>query len=162
MTPSEIACLLDEAFGRKIKSKILDADCSDPSIEVEAESILEVCQFLRDHPRMNFEHLAAIRARDYLEPDPKAGSEPRIELNYHLQSYTHRHCLTLQVVLRRQTNGRQRVHHEVASVGSVWNAAAWHERQVRDHCGIEFADRTDLEQMLSGLLERQQIAPIRR
>ena len=158
MTPSEIACLLDEEFGRKIKSKILDAACADPSIEVEAGSILEVCQFLRDHPRMNFERLAAIRAREYLEPDPKAGMEPRIELNYHLQSYTHRHWLTLQVVLPRRKHGRRGAHHEVASVGSVWNAAAWHERQVRDHCGVDFADRTDLEQLLSGLVERRQAA----
>ena len=78
MTAAEIIALLEQQFGERIKSKKLDA--IDPFVVVDAADLLEVCRFLRDDPRLQFDLLNCISGVDYLEPDPKkapkAGFEP--------------------------------------------------------------------------------------
>ena len=62
-----------------------------PSIRSSSSSrrdLLDVCRFLRDDPRLQFDMLNCISGVDYLEPDPKkapkAGFEPHLEVVYHL------------------------------------------------------------------------------
>ncbi len=152
MTAAEMAAILEEKFGAKIKSKKLDAAGFDPSIEVEPSAIAEICEFLRDDPRTKFEFLQCISGVDYLETDakkaPKAGFEPHMEVVYHLQSYTHKHRLTLKVVLPRWKDNKPGELPEVPSVSGVWKVADWHEREVYDLSGVWFTGHPDLSRIL--------------
>ncbi len=152
MTAAEIAALLEQKFGPKIKAKKLDATGFDPFVEVEPSAIAEVCQFLRDDERTKFESLNCISGVDYLEPDPKkapkAGFEPHMEVVYHLQSYTHRHRFTLKVVLPRWKDNTPGKLPEVPTVTGVWKVADWHEREVYDLSGVWFTGHPDLTRIL--------------
>src|SRR5438105_15386327 len=103
MLATEIINVLETELGSRIKDK--KADAIDPFVVVEPANLLEVCRFLRDDSRLKFELLNCISGVDYLEPDPKkvakAGFEPHVEVVYHFQSFTHRHRLTLKVILPR-------------------------------------------------------------
>jgi NADH-quinone oxidoreductase subunit C len=152
MTAAEIAALLEEKFGAKIKSKKLDAAGFDPFVEVEVSAIVEVCQFLRDDERTKFQFLQCISGVDYLETDPKkaskAGFEPHLEVVYHLQSYTHRHRFTLKIILPRWKDNKPGELPEVPSVSGVWKVADWHEREVYDLTGVWFTGHPDLSRIL--------------
>jgi NADH-quinone oxidoreductase subunit C len=150
MTPADIAGLLDQQFGDKIKAKKLDA--LDPFVTVDAADLPDVCRFLRDDPRLSFTLLNCVSGVDYFEPDakkaPKAGFEPHLEVVYHLQSFAHRHRFVLKVMLPRWKDGKPGQLPEVPSVTSIWRAADWHEREVYDLCGVWFTGHPELRRIL--------------
>ena len=150
MTATEIASLLEEKFGDRIKSKKLDA--IDPFAVVEPNAIANVCRFLRDDPRLDFSLLNCISGVDYLEPDPKkapkAGFDPHLEVVYHLSSFRHRHRLVLKLILPRWKDGKAGELPEVPSVTSLWSTAEWHEREVYDLSGVWFTGHPNLTRIL--------------
>jgi NADH-quinone oxidoreductase subunit C len=150
MTSAEIIQVLEQHFGDRIKAKKPDA--IDPSVEVEPGSLLDVCRFLRDDPRLKFEFLNCISGVDYLEPDPKkapkAGFEPHLEVVYHLSSFTHRHRFVVKVILPRWKDNKPGAIPEVPSVTGLWRAADWHERETYDLCGVYFTGHPDLRRIL--------------
>lgn len=150
MTAPEMVTLLEEKFGDRIKSKKLDA--IDPFVVVEPAAIVEVCQFLRDDPRLDFSILNCISGVDYLEPDPKkvpkAGFEPHTEVVYHLSSFSKRHRFVLKAVLPRWKEDRPGNLPELPSVTSIWRTADWHEREVYDLSGVWFTGHPDLTRIL--------------
>ena len=103
MTAGEIIAALERKFGAKIKAK--NAEAIDPFIVVDASDLDEVCWFLQEDHRLNFDLLHCISGVDYLEPDakkaPKAGFDPHLEVVYHLSSFTHKHRLVVKVLLPR-------------------------------------------------------------
>src|SRR5271166_1328549 len=103
MTAAEIAAALDQKFGDRIQSKKLDT--IDPCVVVRPVDLLEVCQFLKEDERLQFDMLNCVSGVDYLEPDPKkapkAGFDPHLEVVYHLSSFRHRHRIVLKVILPR-------------------------------------------------------------
>lgn len=152
MTAAEIAAILEEKFPGKIPAKKLDAAGFDPSVTVDIESLVEICRFLRDDPRLKFESLNCISGVDYLEIDPKkvakAGFDPHLEVVYHLQSISLNHRFTLKVMLPRWKGDKPGELPEVPSVTGVWNAADWHEREVYDLSGVWFTGHPDLSRIL--------------
>jgi NADH-quinone oxidoreductase subunit C len=150
MTPAEIIPILAERFGAAITAK--KADAIDPWIAVEPARLVEVCQFLRDDPRLRFELLNCVSGVDYLEPDPKkvakAGFEPHTEVVYHLQSLTHRHRFTLKIFLPRWKENQPGQLPELPSVAHVWATADWHEREVYDLSGVWFTGHPNLTRIL--------------
>ena len=150
MIATEIIALLEAEFGARIKDKKTDA--IDPFAVVEPENLLDVCRYLRDDPQLKFDLLNCISGVDYLELDPKkvakAGFEPHLEVVYHLSSFTHRHRVTLKVMLPRWKDNKAGNLPEVPSVTSLWAAADWHEREVYDLCGIWFSGHPDLRRIL--------------
>ena len=78
MTSADIIAVLEQQFGDRIKSKNLTA--IDPFVVVAPADLLDVCRFLKDDPRLQFDLLNCISGVDYLEPDPKkapkAGFDP--------------------------------------------------------------------------------------
>src|SRR5436309_15128408 len=104
MTAAEIASVLEQRFGGKIKSKALEA--IDPFVVVEPGDLLEVCRFLEEDPRLRFDLLHCISGVDYLEPDPKkapkAGFEPHLEVVYHLQRFSQRRRCVVKLSLSRR------------------------------------------------------------
>jgi NADH-quinone oxidoreductase subunit C len=151
MKPAEIIDALDLQFGSMIKSKKVDA--IDPFVVIDAADLLQVCQFLRDEPRLRFEFLNCISGVDYLEPDPKkapkAGFEPHTEVVYHFSSFTHRHRLVLKIILPRWKDNQPGKLPEVPSLTSLWKTADWHEREVYDLSGIWFTGHPDLRRILT-------------
>jgi NADH-quinone oxidoreductase subunit C len=150
MNTAEIVSSLEKQFGPKISGKKLDVQ--DPFVVVDASALVEICRFLRDDPQLRFELLNCISGVDYLEPDPKkapkAGFEPHTEVVYHLQSFTHKHRLTLKVNLPRWKDNKAGALPEVPSLVSVWPAADWHEREVYDLSGVWFTGHPDLRRIL--------------
>jgi NADH-quinone oxidoreductase subunit C len=150
MTAADIAALLEQQFGSRIKSKNLEA--IDPFAVVEAADLLEVCRFLKQDNRLGFDLLNCISGVDYLEPDPKkapkAGYEPHLEVVYHLSSFRHRHRFVIKVVLPRWKNNQASELPEVPSVTSLWATANWHEREVYDLSGVWFTGHPELTRIL--------------
>src|SRR5215475_15729294 len=97
---------LKAKFGSKISGSNLQA--IDPWIEVTPAGLVEVCQYLKTEPDLEFNLLNCISGVDYFEPDPKkaakAGFEPHMEVVYHLQSFRHTHRFKVKVSLPRWKN----------------------------------------------------------
>jgi NADH-quinone oxidoreductase subunit C len=150
VAPAEIVAILEERFGTAVTGKKLDA--INPWVTVEVSRLVEVCQFLRDDPRLRFDLLNCISGVDYLEPDPKkapkAGFDPHLEVVYHLSSFAHRHRLVVKLILPRWKDGLAGQLPEVPSVTGVWAAADWHERETFDLCGVLFTGHSDLRRIL--------------
>ncbi len=150
MTAAEIAALLEQQFGSRIKSKNLQA--IDPFVVVDAADLLDVCSFLKEDDRLRFDILNCISGVDYLELDPKkapkAGFEPHLEVVYHLSSFRHRHRFVLKVMLPRWKNDKPGELPEVPSVTSLWATANWHEREVYDLAGVWFTGHPELTRIL--------------
>ena len=150
MSPADIAALLEQQFGDRIKSKKLDA--IDPFAVVEPADLVDVCRFLRDDARLRFDLLNCVSGVDYLEPDPKkaakAGFEPHLEVVYHLSSFRHAHRFTVKVLLPRWKGDKPGQLPEVPSLTGLWGSAIWHEREVYDLSGIYFTGHPDLTRIL--------------
>lgn len=150
MTAQEIHQQLVEKFAAKIIG--VDPEALDPSIEVAADSIVEIATYLRDAAELRFDGLNNLTAVDYLEPDPKKAAkfahEPHLEIVYHLYSYDHKHFLTLKVKLPRWQNDKEGQLPKIGSVSGVWGIADWHEREAYDLMGIEFTGHPNLRRIL--------------
>lgn len=127
-------------------------DAIDPWIEVEPESLAEICRALKDDPQLSFDTLHCISAVDYCEPDEKKAAkvdwQPHIELLYHVSSIKHRHRIVVRVRLPRWKDGIEGRLPELPSVAGVWRSANWHEREVYDLSGVEFSGHPDLRRIL--------------
>ncbi len=150
MTSADIIALLEQQLGSRIKSKNLEA--IDPFVVVEVADLLEVCRFLKEDSRLQFDMLNCISGVDYLELDPKkapkAGFDPHLEVVYHLSSLRHRHRVVVKVLLPRWKDNKPGELPEVPSVTSLWPTADWHEREVYDLSGVWFTGHPELTRIL--------------
>jgi NADH-quinone oxidoreductase subunit C len=125
---------LAERFGEKIVS--FQAETLQPWAVVAPEAIAEVAAFAKSDPALAFDNLMCLSAVDYPKENP-----PRLELVYHLLSYTHSHTFVLKVHLPRDEA-------RVATVERTWPVANWHEREAYDLFGITFEGHSDLRRIL--------------
>ncbi len=129
-----IRARLAERLGDKLVGA--QAEGVNPWIGVAPEAIVDAATFARDDGELAFDTLMNLSAVDYPKENP-----PRIEVVYHLFSYTKRHTLVLKVHLPREQP-------EVATVEGVWPVANWHEREAFDLFGVTFAGHSDLRRIL--------------
>jgi len=132
MEAQEIYRRLEQRFPGKVNG--LRADVFDPDLHVEPQAIVEACRFLRDEPDLKFEVLSDLTGLDL----PK---ENRLQVVYHLYSYTHRHQIVLKVDLPREEP-------QVSTMEEVWKAANWMEREVFDLFGVIFEGHSDLRRIM--------------
>lgn len=141
---------LQKKFGDQITGANLEA--LDPWVEVAPAGLVEVCQYLKNEPGLQFDMLNCITGVDYFEPDPKKAAkvdwQPHLEVVYHLSSTVKKHTLVLKVMLPRWKNDVAGELPEVPSVTSVWRTADWHEREVFDLSGVNFTGHPDLRRIL--------------
>jgi NADH-quinone oxidoreductase subunit C len=130
MTPQEIAALLKENFGEKIVES--NTEGITPFSVIDAPFLLEICQFVRNDPRLKMDHLELLGGVDYKD---------RIEVVYVLYSMTRQHRYTLKCRLPRENP-------VVHTVESLWGVANWHEREAYDMFGILFEGHSDLRRIL--------------
>ena len=97
---------------------------------VSPEAIVEISRFLRDDPSLKFEVLSDLTALDW----PK---EEKIQVVYHLYSYSHKSQIVLKVDLPRDNP-------KIPTLEGVWKVANWFEREVFDLFGVIFEGHSDL------------------
>jgi NADH-quinone oxidoreductase subunit C len=158
MSPPTLSVLPPAAIFDKLRERCSDAVLSvhpealDPFAIVRPSALPEVMAYLRDEPSLAFDLLHNISGVDYLEPDPKkaakAGFEPHLEIVYHLQSFRHRHRITIKVILPRWKDDQVGQLPEVPTVSHLFGSADWHEREVFDLLGVNFIGHPDLRRIL--------------
>lgn len=158
--------VLKASLEQHFSSYLLDSELLNEEItlHVAAESILSVCEQLRDG--FGFEQLVDICGVDYSQyggtawetkgasengfsraVDGSGNMEPveggfRFAVVYHLLSIQHNQRLRLKVRL----DSEQPI---VDSVTSIWNGANWFEREAFDMFGILFYGHDDLRRILT-------------
>jgi NADH-quinone oxidoreductase subunit C len=132
MEAKEIYERLQRQFPGKVGE--FKGDVFDPYLHVDPSAIVEVCRYLRDQPELRFEILSDLTAVDL----PK---ENKIQVVYHLYSYSGRRQIVLKVALPREEP-------RVATMEGVWKAANWMEREVFDLFGVMFEGHSDLRRIM--------------
>jgi NADH-quinone oxidoreductase subunit C len=103
------------------------------SLTVRRESIVEVCETLRD--RFEYQQLMEIAGVDY----PQRAE--RFDVVYHLLSVTRNHRVRVRVTTDEDM--------PVPSLTGLWPVAGWLEREVFDLYGVLFAGNNDLRRILT-------------
>ena len=134
MQASAIHQRLSAQFGERITA--FQGEVAQPWAAVAAEAIADVAAFCKSDPELAFDNLMCLSAVDYPKETP-----PRLELVYHLWSYTHTHSFVLKVHLPHESPS-------VRTVENVWGVANWHEREAYDMFGIKFRGHPDLRRIL--------------
>jgi len=134
MEPAAIHQRLADRFGAAITA--FQAEALQPWAVVAPASIAEVAAFAQSDPDLAFDNLMCLAAVDYPKEAP-----PRIEVVYHLYSYTHRHLFVLKALLPREDP-------RVPTVERVWAVANWHEREAYDMFGVTFEGHSDPRRIL--------------
>lgn len=132
MTTNEIHERLTARFGDAV------GPLSEPKVDafavVKADRIVEVCQYLKATPGLDFDYLEDVTAIDW----PKRNA---IEVVYQAISLKHRHLIKLKVEA-------DRANAVVPSITGVWKAANWLEREVFDLFGVTFTGHPDLRRLM--------------
>jgi NADH-quinone oxidoreductase subunit C len=132
MEAPEIFARLEKQFSGRVRD--FKGDAPEPYLTVEGETIIEVCRYLRDDADLKFEVLSDQTAVDW----PK---EEKIQLVYHLYSYSGRHQIVLKVDLPRDNP-------KIATVEEIWKIANWFEREIFDLFGVIFDGHSDLRRIM--------------
>jgi NADH-quinone oxidoreductase subunit C len=132
MTPSEIIEIVKPHDAEAVVSAV--AEGPYPHVVLKAEKLVAVAGFLKSEPRLRFDLLRCICATDW-------PAKNTIELAYDLISTSLAHAFAFKVVLDRADP-------KVESVGGIWPAAEWHEREAFDLMGVTFLHHPDLRRIL--------------
>ncbi len=131
--PEEIFELLKSEFGED-NVEFNSEGKLEPWIIISPGSIDGIAKFLRDTEGLDFDYLMCLSGVHY----PK---QEQLGVTYHLNSLTHKHVLTLKVLVPQDDP-------QVNSVEAVWKTANWHEREAYDMYGIIFNNHPKLERIL--------------
>ncbi len=104
------------------------------SITIAANKVVEICDYLKQHPRTPFNYLSDLTCVHY----PQRTEAP-FDVVYNLYSIP----ANERVRLKAATKGQG-----VESVTRVWPAANWLEREVFDLFGVHFHNHPDLRRIL--------------
>ncbi len=104
----------------------------DTFIRVEADAIVEICQYLKNE--LHFIYLTDIFGID------RFTSEERFEVVYNLISLRDREKLFVKVRLPEEEP-------VMDSVTGVWKSASWMEREVYDMFGVKFNNHPDFRRI---------------
>jgi NADH-quinone oxidoreductase subunit C len=128
----DIKTKIDEKF----PGKVIDfpSDAPYPFVEVDPASLFAILSHLKSEDGLEFDELMSLSGVDY-------GAENELGITYHLCSMGQGHKIAIKVKIPRENP-------EVASVGSLWRTAEWHEREAYDLFGIAFEDHPDLTRIL--------------
>ena len=134
MDAQAIYSQLERRFPGKVGN--FRGDVFDPFLNVDAGAIVDVCRYLRDDPETAFEVLSDLTAVDWTKKE-----DEKLQVVYHLYSYSKRHQIVLKVDLPRAAPS-------VATMEGVWKAANWLEREVFDLFGINFLGHSDQRRIM--------------
>ena len=102
---------------------------------VKKEQLIDLCQYLKDNPNLQFDFLSMITAADYL-----GKNEKRFEVVYSLYSIKQHHRIMLKIACDENE--------EIPSLTALWDTANFQEREVYDMFGIRFSNHPNLTRVL--------------
>ncbi len=109
----------------------------DESVTINAAEYFEVCTFLRDDPKMQFDSPVFLTCTDNLG---RLAEGPRYELVVQLRSLANRHRIRIKVPLEEDT-------FKAPTISGLWKGFDWLEREAFDMYGIEFEEHPDLRRI---------------
>lgn len=109
----------------------------DQTLLVKKECMVELAQFLREDPSLQFNFLMDVSAVDYL----KKNKPYRFEVVYHFFSLKHNHRVRIKIPVTQDDC-------VVDSLVAQWRTANWLEREVWDMFGIKFNGHPNLKRIL--------------
>ena len=104
-------------------------------IEIDANNLIDVIQFLKSNENCKFKQLIDIAGVDYPE------NEKRFELVYLFLS--HENNLRIKLLIKFEIN------QSINSITKIFPSANWMEREVFDMYGIKFKNHPDLRRILT-------------
>lgn len=121
-------------IARQITGRFPDAltEVGETAVVVKSGSLLQVADFLRVTPGLEFDYLSWLAAVDYMD---------YFEVVYYLVSIKHNHSL----VLKTRCVGRETP--TVPSVVGLWRSADFQEREAYDLMGITFSGHPNLKRI---------------
>ena len=131
MTTTLSADLIAGRLAESLPDAVVESNERD--VWVRAESVHDVCSFLKDDADLKFDYLVSISAVDYIE---------HFEVVYHLVSMAHNHG----AVVKTRCWGREEP--SVPSVTGLWQGADFQEREVYDLMGVTFTGHANLKRLL--------------
>jgi NADH-quinone oxidoreductase subunit C len=134
MDPKAIHEELVAAFGERVIG--VNLEVASPYAVVATDAIVEIASFCKAERHLAFDNLMSLSGVDYPKEAP-----PRMEVVYHLLSYTHGHTFALKIHVPREDP-------RAPTVEGVWGVANWHEREAYDLFGIAFTGHSDLRRIL--------------
>ncbi len=154
MSPEEIARILSEEFGGRVRAASFDT--AHPYVVVEASAWHDVALFLRDDERMGFAWLRCISGLDLPEENQVAAVYDLHAMNrpegYSPEAVAKADPLGAALWTERQTIAvrvlASRDDPHIPSVADVWPAAEWHEREAYDLMGITFDGNPNMTRIL--------------
>ena len=123
-----------DALTDNFSDEVIDVyqSSGDTFVRIEADSLLDVCNFLKE--KEHFTYLADIAGTD------RYTSEDRFEVIYNLLSLKNKDRFFVKVWCSEENP-------VLDSVSSVWPAANWNEREVFDMFGVRFNNHPDLRRI---------------
>ena len=138
LAPEAIAARVLAAF-QNVQART--SDNAQPWLLVPATELLAVARFVRDEADLRFDSLMDLTGWDLLKY-PGSKTSDAIAVVYWLHSLAHRHKLTLKVLAPRAAC-------EAPSVGAIWPAALYFEREVYDLLGVTFTGHPSLKRIMT-------------
>lgn len=133
---NELAALINKNISSAKATAFVPEDSKvDGSITVEASSIKEVAQFLRDNKEMPFNALEVISGVDYLD---------FIEVNYMFYNFDVNNIRRVTIKLKVT----DRVNGSVESICKIYASANYQERECYDMLGVKFNHHPDHRRIL--------------
>ncbi len=109
------------------------------TLYVKPEKLRELCEVIRTHPDLQFDHLPDLTAVDHLK-EMKEG-DPRFHVVIHLYSIQRKKRIRLKVPVWEANC-------EVDTISDIWTASNWHERECYDMFGIRFKGHPDMRRIM--------------
>jgi NADH-quinone oxidoreductase subunit C len=131
---ADLGAAIAEAAGPAVQDAFLERG-AELVLRATRAGLLPLMTLLRDDPRLRFEQLMDLCGMDWPE------RAERFEVVYNLLSLAHNRRIRVIVATDENT--------PVPSVGSIWVAAGWYEREAWDMYGILFEGQADLRRLLT-------------
>ena len=128
---------LEKLINSELSSKVNTSSINNAEllIEIDANNLIDVTQFLKSNENCKFRQLIDIAGVDYPE------NEKRFELIYLFLS--HEHNLRIKLLIKFQIN------QTIVSLTKIFPSANWMEREVFDMYGVKFKNHPDLRRILT-------------
>lgn len=113
-----------------------------PTLWIGKDKIVEVLQFLKKEPGLDYRFLYDLSAIDEQARENRGGQpDSRFTIFYMLLSFSRNQFLRLKVALNEDKPS-------IPSITSVWTSANWYEREVYDMFGVNFEGHPHLSRIL--------------
>jgi len=131
MTTALSGARIAKQIGKKFPEAVIESGAD--SLLLKAESLLEVADYLKKTPGLDFDYLNYVTAVDYYD---------YFEVVYRLASIKHNHGLVLKVRCYDRQNPT------LPSVVGIWRGADFQEREIYDLLGISFEGHPNLRRIV--------------